>query len=554
MNSGKITRRVLEKRRSIGFKIASVLGVTVLIGFAVTAGMRALDLESRISRQFQGNAVKISQLLAIQVAGGLQWKKADAVEKAYADFAADPATNLAGVTTFGADGKPFTTFASSELPAYDLSGAATIRSDALAKGETATLEAKDHFVVAVPVTAGKNKDRVGVLAIAWSTESLHRAMIAAVVDEAVTAVVAVAVLIGVLVFLLSRIVGHPLSVMTQAMGRLAGGDLEVEVPGRDRRDEIGEIAAAVQVFKDSAIEKARLEAEHEERERRTEEEKRHVMLKMADAFESSVGQVVSQVSSAATEMQSSSEAMSATAEAATRQAAAVTSASEQASANVQTVAAAAEELSSSIAEISRQVTQASQIAAAAVAEAEQTNAKVLGLADAANKIGEVVALITAIAEQTNLLALNATIEAARAGDAGKGFAVVASEVKNLANQTAKATDEIGAQIASIQAATQDAVSAIESITRTIGQINEVNAGVASAVEEQGAATQEIARNVEQAAAGTQEVSTNIIGVTQAASETGAAATEIRGAAGELSTQSELLRSEVDKFLANVRAA
>jgi methyl-accepting chemotaxis protein len=188
-----------------------------------------------------------------------------------------------------------------------------------------------------------------------------------------------------------------------------------------------------------------------------------------------------------------------------------------------------------------------------VSEAEQTNVKVQGLAQAANKIGEVVALITDIAEQTNLLALNATIEAARAGDAGKGFAVVASEVKNLANQTAKATDEIGAQIAGIQAATREAVAAIDSITKTISRINEVNSGVASAVEEQGAATQEIARNVEQAAAGTQEVSSNIGGVSQAANETGAAAGQIHRAAGELSQQSETLRAEVDKFLAGVRA-
>jgi methyl-accepting chemotaxis protein len=352
---------------------------------------------------------------------------------------------------------------------------------------------------------------------------------------------------------LSRLIAGPIRSMSQAMLKLADGDTTVAIPGIGNGDEIGGMAAAVQVFKDNKIEADRL-AEEQKREQEARAVRAKRIEDLCKAFDATSTEAVKSVATAATEMRSSSEAMSATAEEATRQAAAVAAASEQASANVQTVASAAEELSSSISEISRQVTQASQIAAAAVSEAEQTNVKVQGLAQAANKIGEVVALITDIAEQTNLLALNATIEAARAGDAGKGFAVVASEVKNLANQTAKATDEIGAQIAGIQAATQEAVAAIDSITKTISRINEVNSGVASAVEEQGAATQEIARNVEQAAAGTQEVSSNIGGVSQAASETGAAAGQIKAAAGKLSQQSEKLRTEVDKFLAGVRSA
>ncbi|WP_316978569.1 methyl-accepting chemotaxis protein [Shumkonia mesophila] len=548
------TRQFFTKGRSIGFKVSSMLGVAVLVGFATTAGIRAVDMKDHLFGQFQNDVEKITQLLAIQVAGGLQWKKTDAIERAYADFAADTSTNLAAVSTFDAEGKVFTSFASPHFPAHDLSGALKIQPDALAKGESVTTETARHIVVVVPVVSGKNKDRAGTLAIAWSTDPLQELIAGALWGEVLVAGTAVIILIGALIVLLSRIVSRPLLVMTQAMSRLAGGDLEVEVPARGRRDEMGEMAAAVQVFKDNAIEKVKLESENEENQRCAEKEKRQAMETMADAFEASVGQVVNQVSSAATEMRSSSEAMSATAEEATRQASAVAAASEQASANVQTVASAAEELSSSISEISRQVTQASQIASAAVTEAEQTNVKVQGLAAAAQKIGEVVALITDIAEQTNLLALNATIEAARAGDAGKGFAVVASEVKNLANQTAKATDEIGAQIAGIQSATQEAVAAINSITKTISKINEVNSGVASAVEEQGAATQEIARNVEQAAAGTQEVSANIGGVSQAANETGAAATQIQSTAADLSRQSETLRAEVDKFLANVRAA
>lgn len=357
---------------------------------------------------------------------------------------------------------------------------------------------------------------------------------------------------GVVSFLIIRSIVGPVNSMTEAMGSLAEGNLETKVPALDKTDEIGEMAQAVQVFKDNAIRTKEMEAEAEKQKHKTEEEKRQLMLKMADDFEASVGGVVDTVSSASTEMQSSASTLSATAEQTSQQAATVAAASEEASTNVQTVASASEELSSSISEISRQVAQSTQIASAAVSEVDGANDKVKGLAEAANKIGEVVALITDIADQTNLLALNATIEAARAGDAGKGFAVVASEVKNLATQTAKATEEISSQISGIQGATQEAVGAIESIGGTINQMNEIASTIAAAVEEQGAATQEIARNVEQAAAGTGEVSANITGVNQAADETGKSAEEMLSAATELSQQAEILRGEVDKFLVNIR--
>ena len=273
----------------------------------------------------------------------------------------------------------------------------------------------------------------------------------------------------------------------------------------------------------------------------------------AERFESTVKGMVEVVASAATEMQSTARSMETTANSTSEQATAVAAAAEEASTNVQTVASAAEQLSSSISEISRQVAQSTQIAGNAVSEAERTNEMVKGLADAAQKIGEVVGLINDIASQTNLLALNATIEAARAGEAGKGFAVVASEVKNLANQTAKATEEIGAQIGGIQSATQGAVTAIQGIGDTIAEINEIASAIAAAVEQQGAATQEIARNVEQAASGTTEVTQSITQVTQAASETGNAAGQVLQAAGELSTQAENLSGEVTSFLDTIRA-
>ncbi|MGQ0663559.1 MAG: HAMP domain-containing methyl-accepting chemotaxis protein [Pseudomonadota bacterium] len=357
-----------------------------------------------------------------------------------------------------------------------------------------------------------------------------------------------------LAWLIGAAIASPVIAMTGAMTKLAGGDKTVAIPAVGRKDEIGQMAATVQVFKDNAIQVDRMQAEQEEMKKRAEVEKKAALEKMAAAFEASVKGVVDTLSSASTELQSSAQAMSTTAEETQRQSTAVAAASEQASTNVQTVSAAAEELSSSITEISRQVAASTKIAGKAVEEAGRTNASVQGLAEAAQKIGQVVKLINDIAGQTNLLALNATIEAARAGEAGKGFAVVASEVKSLANQTAKATEDIAAQITAIQAATNTSVAAIKGIGATIAEINEIATTIASAVEEQGAATQEIARNVQQAAKGTGEVSSNIAGVTQAAGETGQAAGQVLGAAGELAKQSEKLRQEVDGFLANIRAA
>ncbi|WP_316978080.1 methyl-accepting chemotaxis protein [Shumkonia mesophila] len=355
-----------------------------------------------------------------------------------------------------------------------------------------------------------------------------------------------------LAYAVARSISRPLLTLNGAMGALAGGGREVDVPFAVRRDEVGDMARSLQVFKDSLIQADRM-AEREHAETAERERRSKKLHELTMAFDVRVAGVLKALEGAARTMGDTSSSMTATARDTAVQVGDVAGAVEQTSVNVQTVASAAEELSGSIAEIGQQVTRASQIAAAAVTEAEATNVRVQGLAAAANKIGEVVALITAIAEQTNLLALNATIEAARAGDSGKGFAVVASEVKNLANQTAKATEEIGAHIAGIQTATQEAVAAIEEITRTIAKINEVNAGVATAVEEQGAATQEIARNVEQAASSTIEMGTEVGGVRQAVDQTGATAGQVAQAADSLTREAEALKSCVDGFLGEVRA-
>ena len=352
----------------------------------------------------------------------------------------------------------------------------------------------------------------------------------------------------------SRIVlFSPWEKLIAIMAQLAKGDAGAVVTGARRGDEIGVMASTVQVFKDSMIEGNRLKEAQEEARRRSAE-RAAKMDALTREFEANVSGVVQAVASQASQLEGSAQSMNATAEETTKQASAVAAASEQSAVNVQTVASATEELSSSIAEISRQVSHSSRIAATAVSEAGKANDMIQGLLGASQKIGEVVALINDIADQTNLLALNATIEAARAGEAGKGFAVVAAEVKNLATQTAKATEEIGAQITGVQEATQDAVKAIGSIGKTINEIDQIATTIASAVQEQGAATQEIARNVEEAAKGTQEVSSNIGGVTHAANGTGAAANKVSVAAGALTGESSKLRNVVEQFLSGIKAA
>jgi methyl-accepting chemotaxis protein len=356
-------------------------------------------------------------------------------------------------------------------------------------------------------------------------------------------------------FFIGRSVSRPLSAMTGAMIELAKGNFGIVLPGLGRADEIGEIAQAVETFKINAEQKARDEAETKIRQDRVAAQQRKAdMIKLADDFESAIGEIVETVSSASTELEASASSLTATAGRSQELATMVAAASEEASTNVQSVASATEELSSSVNEISRQVQESARMASEAVDQARQTNGRVGELSQAANRIGDVVELINTIAGQTNLLALNATIEAARAGPAGRGFAVVASEVKALAEQTAKATGEIGQQIASIQSATQDSVGAIREISGTIEKLSEISSTIAAAVEEQGAATQEISRNVQQAAQGTVQVSSHIADVQHGASDTGSASSQVLSAAQSLSGDSNRLKLEVGKFLSSVRAA
>ncbi|WP_236024753.1 methyl-accepting chemotaxis protein [Arenibaculum pallidiluteum] len=394
--------------------------------------------------------------------------------------------------------------------------------------------------------------KVATAALAAEVEASSGAALRRMV-LALGALIAGGALIAMSLVLVRRRILAPLRGMTDAMAALAAGNHAVAVPGTGRRDEIGAMASAVQVFKENAADRARLEAEQAAhaaaRERRTA-----TIEQLVARFDSGVGNILRTVSSAATELDATARGMAEIAEQTNRQASGSATAAERTSENVQTVAAASEEMAGSLQEISRQVSRSTQVTGQAVGRAERTDGTVRGLAEAAGRIKDVVALIQAIASQTNLLALNATIEAARAGEAGKGFAVVANEVKSLADQTAKATEEISAQVAGIQDATADAVGAIRQVGESIREMSEITTIIAAAIEEQTAATGEISRSAVQAAAGTAEVSGNIAQVTTAASQAGAAASQVLGAAGELARQSETLRTEVEQFLSAIRAA
>jgi methyl-accepting chemotaxis protein len=402
-------------------------------------------------------------------------------------------------------------------------------------------EAGDLMEAAVSTAKANNKAAKEEAAVqtAWASQ----------INTGMAIVVMLSLIVSVLFSFLG--IARPMTRLNGALGEMAGGNLDVVIPGADRGDEIGDLAKTVTVIRENAEQKARDEAEAKAAQDQIAAKQRKAdMIRLADDFEGAVGQIVETVSSASTELEASASTLSAPAERSQDLTVAVAAASEEASTNVQSVASATEEMASSVNEISRQVQESTE----AVGQARATNDRVSELSKAASRIGDVVELINTIAEQTNLLALNATIEAARAGEAGRGFAVVASEVKALAEQTSKATGEIGQQISGIQAATQDSVSAIKEISSTIERLSEISSTIAAAVEEQGAATQEISRNVQQAAHGTQQVSANITDVQRGATETGSASSQVLSAAQSLSGDSNRLKLEVGKFLNSVRAA
>ncbi len=538
------------RRSRIGLKVASRLAAMILIGMGALVFFSATQHKANMLKMSTGFREVITHQLAVRVSGGLRWGRVEAVKDAYEEFVASNAYEVSRLMVFDASGNVVSAYEAKDGLAVDAKQIGVMEGRARNSDRTLVHQDGDYMIAASPVMSGDTL--VGTLVVVYGLQALNEAVDGSIATQTFVGVAALAISIAVLLLLVQSLVGQPLTRMTRVMTALADGDLEVRIPGMDRTDEIGAMAQAVQIFRENAVEKQKLEAEKADSQERSEEEKRKTLRELADRFEKSVKEVVDGVSSSATEMQATAQQMSANAEETSQQSATVATASDEATTNVQTVSATVEQMSASISEIGRQVSQSTKIAASAVDEAEATNQTVQGLADAASRIGEVINLINDIAGQTNLLALNATIEAARAGEAGKGFAVVAQEVKNLANQTAKATDEIAKQISAVQGETAGAVEAIQRIRGIIGEINDISTTIASAVEEQGVSTQEIARNVQQAAKGTQSVNQNIEAVSRAAGETGMAASQVLSASEEMARQAESLRGEVDRFLNEIR--
>ncbi len=543
----------VEKSKGLSLQakiLLSVIGLTllVLVGSAVIRIVMAQnDLESRLLDR----ANIVTSLQSKAIAAPMWDLDNEAAGKLLQDLSQDPDFQYAEVV----DPKGTLLFS---------------------HGESTESSSMTRSTSEIKHTEGDNSETIGTLTLILSHDSLTSSIFSQIITTAIFTLITLGV-ISTVVFTSFRKLTVPMAKMTDEMGQLVAGHLDVEIGYLDRNDEVGNMAQAIQVFKVSAIEKrvlegeqeqSRLEAEAqrveaekrreqraietEEAKKRAEEEQNKALINLVTTFEGSVGSVVDGVASAATEMQATAQTLTGISQRTTDQANSVAHASSNATSNVQSVASAAEELSASIREISQQVSQSSAITNQAVDEAGKADVLIKGLDTGAQNIGEVVSLIQDIAEQTNLLALNATIEAARAGDAGKGFAVVASEVKNLASQTAKATEQISGQISEVQNATTKAVDAIQGISGTIRKVDEIAAAIASAVEEQGAATQEISSSVQKAAAGTQEVSSSIGSVTEAATESDGASKEVLSASQELSQQAENLRAQVATFVQNVK--
>jgi len=540
---------------SIGRKVALAIAIAVLIGFGIMIWLSGQSQQEILKAGAANSQATITELVGAQIAPAINFKQAAAMVKMFARLASGEDAQAFAFRVTGKTGDVLVEHGdetASKVSADDLARDGQAIRLAGAAEYTLGYEYRGNTVIVTDVFFGTSPDPIGKLTVFWSQEGLKKEVERVVTNSIVAAAVILAIVIGLLLILLRVLVSKPIGVLSQAMLRLAEGDLTIVVPMVNRKDELGQMGRVINVFKDNAIEKIRLEQGQEEQKRRADEDRRIALRGLADSFESQVGTVVDAVTSAASQMQSSSRQMASTATETSTQATSVASAAEQASGNVQTVAAATEELAVSINEIASQVERSRTVASRADLEAKETTRLIQRLSETVESIGQIVNLINDIASQTNLLALNATIEAARAGEAGKGFAVVASEVKGLANQTAKATEEIAAQIAAVQAGTADAVKAIGSISVVIAEIGGIGASVASAVSEQTAATSEIARNVDQAAMGTQEVSRNIGLVESAARDTGGAAGQISEFSNDLSHQADILKREVGRFLEQVR--
>ncbi|RTR14265.1 methyl-accepting chemotaxis protein [Azospirillum griseum] len=536
---------------TIGRKVTAAFVAAIVGGFVVIMGLQAsMQYEDAVRLATHDARVK-TDMLANATKTSFVAGDGASIETEFLPLANSNEVQLTSLRAMAPSGE-LATFSNPRFAPYDLTADKDLVDAVLAGKGAQARSAKGQIIITVPVVTGKSNRLVGALQIAWSIDQQIDAILNQMRNQIAICLIALVVQIGLLNLLLSRMVIKPLRAMAAAMADLASGNISVTVPGTDRRDEIGAMAGSVRVFRDNAQAIERMNAEQAVSDAKAEEAKRVALIAMADRFQRTVIRLVEGIAASAAGMADSAGQMAGVVEQASGQSKTVARESDDIQGNVRSAAAAATELASSIGGITEQVGHSARIASEAVSHADRTNATVQGLMSNAERIGQVVGLIHAIAKQTNLLALNATIEAARAGEAGKGFAVVATEVKGLADQTAKATDEIAAQVNAMQAVTREAATAIGSIGKTITEIDGIAGDITQSVREQHSATQEIARAVEMAALGTQGVSTTIGSLASTTDMAGATAANVLAAARGLSDQTRTLAAEVERFLTEVR--
>ncbi len=537
---------------SVSSKIVAGVVLLGVIALLVLIPVMSSMIRASLMSEFESSKKEITRLIAAGASGAIRWKRAKVVAEAYKSIVKDPKKPADAIVAITLDGTVVSEHATSSMSSKALLAEVKALTPKQLEKPVGKSLPKSYVIVA-PTEKSRSGKLYGYVAIAWSLDEVESYVSSTLWSLIGTLAIMIASLVIAIMFAIKFLITKPLTHISQRMSELAEGDTDKDIPESGRHDEIGNMAKAVAIFRDNAIERLRLEGiQNEENAFRFERE--DSLRKLISSFDTSVGEIISSLESSAGEMSHSSSNMSELADVTQGQTSAAASASTEVSANVQSIAAMIEEFSASIGEISQQVGRSSDVVSNAANRTKSTNDDVAELASAAQKIGEAIVLIQQIAEQTNLLALNATIEAARAGDAGKGFAVVANEVKGLANQTAKATEEISQYIERVQASTDSAVTAIGEIAEIMTEVTEITGSIASATEEQSAATQEIATNIHSAAMGTKGVAEHVESIADGINETAASAGGVRTVSGTLQGKTANLREHITKFLKDVAAA